>query len=190
MKFTLIFEGEIPPRRKGSHEEIHRIRCALAPQIEALWNFDPLATEGRKWLKHPSDVTVAGEYAIFEQRGAAVFAPLVSKRNDLHCELEISFLRQQAAGQFISEGGDIDNRIKTFLDALSVPPIAQAQLFSETGPSRPIFCLLQDDALVTKLDVSTDRLLRQTPNKFDLLAIVKVMLRATRLTFGNIGVSG
>jgi hypothetical protein len=46
-----------------------------------------------------------GEYAILEQRGSAVFAPLISKRNDLHCGLSVKFLRQQAAGQLIGEGG-------------------------------------------------------------------------------------
>jgi hypothetical protein len=188
MKFTLIFEGEIPPRRKGSHEEIHAIRRALSPQLEALWSFEPLAEVGPKWLAQPTDA--AGEYRVLEQRGTAVFAPLISKRNDLHCELLVKFLRQQAAGQLISDGGDIDNRMKTFLDALSVPPVAQASLFSRIGPSQPLFCLLQDDGLVTKLNVETDRLLRPTSNSFDLLAIVEVTVRATRLTFANIGVSG
>jgi hypothetical protein len=189
MKFTLIYEGGIPPpRRKGSMPQIHEIRCTLAPQIAALWDFDPLASEGRKWLEHSGEV--AGDYAILELRGSAVFAPLISKRNDLHCELYVTFLRQQAAGQLISDGGDIDNRMKTFLDALSVPPVAQAQSFSDVGPSRPIFCLLQDDAFVTKLSVETDRLLRPTADKFDIVAIAQVVVKATKLTYGNIGISG
>jgi hypothetical protein len=71
--------------------------------------------------------------------------------------------------------------MKVFLDALSVPPLAQTQFFNDTGPSRPVFCLLQDDALVTELNVETDRLLRPTANKFDLVAIVQVDVRATRL---------
>src|SRR5258705_11820647 len=45
-------------------------------------------------------------------------------------------------------------------------------------------------SLVTELNVETDRLLRPTANKFDLVAIVQVDVRATRLTFGNIGISG
>jgi hypothetical protein len=114
----------------------------------------------------------------------------VSKRNDLHCELFVTFLRQQAAGQLIGEGGDIDNRLKTFLDALSVPPPAQAKEFQTAAPSQPIFCLLQDDALVTKLAVETDRLLRPTESRFDMVAVVQVQVKATRLTWGNIGIAG
>jgi hypothetical protein len=186
MKFTLIFTGSIRPR--GSLKEIHDIRLALAPQIQELWNFEPLASEGRKWLRSPGEKD--GEYAVFEQRGTHVFAPLVSKRNDLHCELFVTLLRKQAAGQLVTEGGDIDNRLKTLLDALSVPPPAQASEFSKTTPSEPIFCLLQDDALVTKLAVETDRLLGPTENKFDMIAVVQVLVKATKLTFGNIGIAG
>ncbi|MET4180673.1 hypothetical protein ABIB94_002773 [Bradyrhizobium sp. JR7.2] len=188
MKFTLLFEGDIPPRRKGSHDEIHKIRCDLSPQLKALWDFPPLADEAKKWLKHADEN--GGDYAILEKRGGAVFAPLISKRNDLHCELRIKFLRQQAPGQFIADGGDIDNRMKTFLDALSVPPLAQASLFAQFASEEPIYCLMQDDGLVTKLDVETDRLLRPTETRFGLVAIVEVNVRATRLTFANIGVSG
>jgi hypothetical protein len=188
MKFRLLFEGAIPPRQQSSLVEIHEIRSALAPQMAALWRFPPLAGEVEKWLRHrePTDT----DYALLEQRGSAVFAPLISKRNDLQCELDITFMRQQAAGQLIGDGGDIDNRVKTLLDALSVPPPAQANFFSDTGPSRPIFCVLQDDALITKLSVETDRLLRPSKSRHDLVAIVQVTVKAVRVTFGTIGLLG
>jgi hypothetical protein len=48
MKFTMIFEGNVPPRKQSSLKQIHEIRLGLAPQIGALWDFDPLATEGKK----------------------------------------------------------------------------------------------------------------------------------------------
>ena len=136
MKFRLIFEGAIPPRPRSSLEEIHEIRLRLAPQLEALWKFDPLSGEAKEWIRHPTENP--GDYAMLEQRGSSIFAPLISKRNDLQCELDVTFLRQQAAGQLISDGGDIDNRVKTLLDALSVPPPAQADKFGLVGPSRPI----------------------------------------------------
>ncbi|MGY4317246.1 hypothetical protein [Bradyrhizobium sp. JR3.5] len=188
MKFTIVFEGDIPPRPQSTLKQIHEIRLGLAPQIAELWKFEPLASEGKKWLKEPEEGD--GGYATLERRGDRVFAPLVSKRNDMHCELYITFLRQQAPGQLISEGGDIDNRLKTFLDALSVPPHAQAREFQTIAASEPIFCLLQDDALVTKLAVETDRLLRPSSNKFDMVAVVQVHVKATKLTFGNIGIAG
>jgi hypothetical protein len=139
-------------------------------------------------LRHPEEAN--GNYALLERRGKAVFAPLISKRNDLLCELDVVFLRQQAAGQLIGEGGDIDNRVKTLLDALSVPPPAQAELFSDADVSTKLFCLLQDDSLVTRVSVETDRLLRQTQNRHDLVAIVQVSVRASRVTYGTLGLMG
>lgn len=115
----------------------------------------------------------------------------MSKRVDLYCELEITFLRQQAAGQLIGDGGDIDNRVKTLLDALSVPPHAQsAQFPQDPSQTEPVYCLLQDDSLVTKMAVETDRLLRPSANKHELVAIIQVMVRASRVTWGNVGISG
>lgn len=189
MKFRLIFEGAIPPRPRATLREIHDIRLKLAPQLEALWTFEPLAREKKDWLRHPG--SQPGDYAILEQRGTSIFAPLISKRNDLQCELDVTFLRQQAPGQLIGDGGDIDNRVKTFLDALSVPPPAQADFFSTTpGPCRPVYCLLQDDGLVIKLSVETDRLLRPAVDRYDLLAILHVTVRASRVTFGTLGLLG
>jgi hypothetical protein len=109
MRFRLLFEGEIPPRQQTSLQVVHDIRLKLAPQLAALWRFSPL-DQMWKWLKHPQENPM--DYGILEQRGTSVFVPLISKRNDLQCELEITFLRPQAPGQLIGDGGDIDNRVK------------------------------------------------------------------------------
>jgi hypothetical protein len=129
------------------------------------------------------------EIGILETRGSTIFAPLVSKRLDLMCELDITFLRRQPPGQLLGEGGDIDNRIKTLLDALSMPPLAQQREFETTTDIEPIHCLLQDDSLVTKLSVETDRLLRPTEGDHDLVAIIRAKVTASRLTFSNIGIA-
>jgi hypothetical protein len=187
MKFRLLYEGPIAPRQKSSLQDIHAIRTGFDPQLRNLWQFQPLNDEATKWLSHENSPSQIG---IYETRGTTVFAPLVSKRVDLRCELEITFLRKQAPGQLIGDGGDIDNRVKTLLDALSVPPFAQQDAFRDTGPSDlPIYCLLQDDSLVTKLSVETDRLLRPTNNEHDLVAIIQVWVSASRLTFANIGIA-
>jgi hypothetical protein len=53
------------------------------------------------------------------------------------------------------------------------------------------FCVLYDDSLVTDLNVSTGRLLqnRQTGHVFsdEVMAIVRVHVSATTITFGNTG---
>jgi hypothetical protein len=187
MKFRLLFEGEIPPRQQTTLKVVHDIRLQLAPQLEALWRFAPL-NQMWKQLKHPQPGPM--DYSILEQRGTSVFVPLISKRNDLMCELDVTFLRPQAPGQLLGDGGDIDNRVKTLLDALSVPPPAQTDFHSAIGPSRPVYCVLQDDSLVTKLAVETDRLLRTTTGRFDLVAILQVTIRAAKVTYGTLALLG
>ncbi len=188
MKFRLLYEGPIAPRQRASLLDIHAIRKALAPQMRELWQHSPLRSEAEKMLKEQYDIP-ASQIGILETRGTTVFAPLVSKRLDLMCELDIVFLRRQAPGQLIGEGGDIDNRIKTLLDALSMPPPAQQKHFEQATSSDPIHCLLQDDSLVTRLSVETDRLLRPAENEHDLVAIIHAKISASRLTFTNIGIA-
>ncbi len=189
MKFRLLYEGPIAPWKRGNLQGIHAIRKDLHPQLRELWQHQPLNINTSKWLRSPEEYA-GGTIGLYETRGATVFAPLVSKRRDLHCELEITFLRRQAPGQLIGEGGDIDNRVKTLLDALSVPPLAQQRDFQNSeGSTDPIYCLLQDDSLVIKLSVETDRLLRPTSNEHDLVAIIQVHVTASRLTFSNIDIA-
>jgi hypothetical protein len=183
MEFRLIYEGEVAPRSKINVQDVHAIRTALDPQLKNLWQFEPLSSEADRWLKPPED-------GLHEVRGATTFAPLVSKRNHLHCELDIVFLRKQPPGQLIGEGGDIDNRLKTLLDALCVPPFSQQEIFRDVPSTEPIYCLLQDDSLVTKLSVETDRLLRPTSNEYDLVVVIQVRVTASRLTLGNVSVVG
>ena len=185
MKFRLVYEGEIAPRPQINATDVHKIRTELDPQLRAVWQFEPLKEQASKWLRPPQEDGTG----LFENRGATTFVPLVSKRRFLQCGLDVVFLRQQAAGQLVSEGGDIDNRVKTLLDALCVPPPAQAGLFAEAREPNPMYCLLQDDSLVTKLSVETDRLLRPSAGQFDLVAIIQVDVTASRLTFGNMEIA-
>jgi hypothetical protein len=150
--------GQIKPRERAGLDHIHDIRRALHPQMKRLWDYDPLS-RNRSWLQEPRADYV--DYAILERAGDAVFAPLISKRNDLICELEITFLRQQAAGLLIGEGGDLDIRVKTLFDALRIPRPAEMQRLQPLEPKEnPMFCLLQDDALITRVSIETDRLLK------------------------------
>lgn len=57
----------------------------------------------------------------------------------------------------------------------------------------PFFCLLEDDALVTRIGITTDRLLEplEPGDPSDVSFIVlHVVTKATRVTFNNIGLSG
>jgi hypothetical protein len=190
MKFRLLYEGQIPPRQKAKIEDVHAIRMALDPQMRALWQFPPLSIAAPQLLQY-KDKTDPRSIGLAETRGNLPFIPIVSKKVDLQCALDITFLRQQAPGQLIGDGGDIDNRVKTLLDALSVPPLSQQKSFRKVvlEPGQAILCLLQDDSLVTKLAVETDRLLRPMPNKYDLVALIQVSVTASQLTYANLGIA-
>lgn len=60
---------------------------------------------------------------IIEHIGAFRFAPLVTTRYDLIATIELLFLRPEPPGRLISQGGDIDNRLKTLFDALRMPRV-------------------------------------------------------------------
>jgi hypothetical protein len=126
---------------------------------------------------------------VLEDIGGRWFAPLVSRRIETVAALDVLFLRHQAPGQMLYEGGDIDNRIKTLLDALRMPSVGELQQIGQTAQydEQPFYCLLQDDALVTKLTVETDRLLIDS-DAHDLLAVLHVHVRSSRSTMDNLGI--
>ncbi len=121
------------------------------------------------------------------------FVPLVRKDWDVNCSLEILLLRQDGINTAFS-AGDLDNRVKTLIDALTKPTNA-AQLEGHEEPAEdeaPFYCLLENDRLVTALKVETDTLL--TPldgNGVDdlrqAIAVISVEIRPTYVTMFNVG---
>jgi len=98
--------------------------------------------------------------------------------------LEITLLRPGAPGNIVQGGGDIDNRLKTLLDALAVPPHDnQLPRNPPAADETPFFCVLEDDGLITKLSVNTERLLESTNSPSDveltLLVRTKILVRET-----------
>jgi hypothetical protein len=185
VKFRLLYEGELAPRERVSVGDLHSIRMQLHPQIKALWQYIPLS-DCTGWLREKPERP--GDYAIWERSNDVLFSPLISRKNHLMCEFDITLLRQQAPGQLLVEGGDIDSRLKTLFDALRKPSTQEAQTaaIAKRADDDPIHCLLQDDALVTRVNVETDRLLRSTEGQFDLVSIIQVTVVLTRVTFGTI----
>lgn len=105
------------------------------------------------------------------------FAPLVAESVGLTAELDILLLWPASPGKIITSGGDIDNRIKTLLDALKLPsePTALPPNTMPQPGEEPFFCLLEDDSLITRINVETDRLLEpvRTSSEVDLTIRVR-----------------
>jgi hypothetical protein len=192
LKFTLTFDG--PLYSNGTPAEKWEIRRHLHPQLQELWSIHPslkslknapyLPKEGRffhteqhhsiETPPEPSslDPNMAINLCAEMERGGRRFLPLVRETLALKCSLKIQFLRKEEAGH-IYQGGDLDNRIKTLFDGLSVPN--KDQVVPDQTTIDPIYCLVEDDALITGLDISTQRLLsRPNASKHDVRLIIGV----------------
>lgn len=186
LKFRLTYEGELRATQRepfgnqsdplAAHK--HEIRRCFHRQLKQLWSITPLLATYRRaregdignrpiqdsgaWFDHAEENKIPLlEYIAgnFHQNGYR-FVPLVCEEFSLLCSLEILFLRRDVPGSAI-QAGDIDNRVKTIIDALRKPDNANELRGNESPPGDedPFFCLLQDDKLVSHFAVETDTLL-------------------------------
>jgi hypothetical protein len=120
------------------------------------------------------------------------FSSLVHPQLKLYAELDILVLRPEAPGAVISHSGDIDNQLKTLFDALR-RPAESSELPSSWSPDedeKPLHCLLDDDKLITRVNVETDRLLTRSDDPKDVEVTIRVTVKAFAATWGNLGLSG
>lgn len=164
MQFRLIYEGPLIANAPALQK--HRIRKIIHKQLKELWQEQaPLKGIYNHKIPHTNITTGTRGFLrrldqIADQHisGAYRFVPLICEQFGLACKLDILFLRRENPGQLISHGGDIDNRMKTLLDALQIPKNLDANIEPELG-EKPMFVLLQNDILITELRITTDRLL-------------------------------
>ena len=184
MEFRLVYEGPLPAQGARS-EHKWAIRRQLHPQLESLWTQHPALQQGAKWLNpRPSQ----GETSVVVERSGVHFVPLVTSRLNLYAEVSVLLFRHQPRGAVLSEGGDVDNRLKTLIDGLRLPHVRQEIRDESTGgplPS-PFYCLLEDDSLVTKASLESEQMLR--PGRPDeVLAILAVTVKKFQVTYDNMG---
>jgi len=208
MKFALIFDGEL--RSNGSPTEKWEIRKKFDPQLRELWKIHPSLNHvehspyryapkpgsGIKYAymeNHHSFNEYTTQHKLPEkhmdlcetiERGGRRFFPLVRESFALKCALKILFLRKEAPGR-VYQAGDLDNRLKTLFDALGVPPMDQ--VCDGSIAEDPIYCLLEDDALIMHCDIETHRLLsRPEASKYEVHLVVEVDVRVTQPRAYNI----
>ena len=175
MKFRLVYEGDIfSAQGKKSKENQHKIREDFHYQIKNLLESDRVHDS----VKNSTP----------ESRSLFNFIPMVWKlRCSPDCSVDVLFLRRDVRGSANSHAGDIDNRHKTLLDALTIP--SNQQLPDKAAPKKdqePFYCLFQDDCLVTHLSVEMDQWLAPQkdgePRSMEALAIVNVSIEPGLLT--------
>ena len=181
MKFTLYYRGPLRPSGNVDHKQ--KLRSSFHPQLSDLWGRNPLVDQKDHFLDPGYELSAIKEVKGFE------FASVVNSRNHLVAKLDVVLVRPEDPGNVVAPGGDIDNRLKTLFDALSVPKDEQLPNgFSPTQDERPFHCLLEDDSLVTGVSVRSDRLLGPT-KPHDVLLLIQVDVSATRGTFENLSLS-
>lgn len=216
MRFRLYYEG---PLRATQGEPFgdqknplalhkHTIRRNFHRQLKELWTTDRfLSTAKLDWnsdLAMPVQDAKFARWAGDEPMGPMVdvvasryqqfgyrFVPLVREEDSLLCSLRILFLRRDPPGSVIS-AGDIDNRLKTLIDALRLPTSGRELAGSETPQAGedPFFCLLRDDKQVTHLEVETDNLLepltQEDADRSKVRVMISVELRPYYVTMDNL----
>jgi hypothetical protein len=215
MKFTLIYDGPLPAGQNKRASYAAQIRNKLHPQMRDLWDnhviLRQLTHEARvnnQWMgdlalemsgpslpdysgtppalkEHEIDLT-----APIKARGSGDygqefnFLPIVRESLYLACQLDILFLRHEAPDNLLN-GGDLDNRIKCFFDALTVPD--RDQLRSGEDPhADPLCCLLENDRLISDFSIRTGRLLgKDDKHKYDVRIQAEVTVKVLRVFAQN-----
>ena len=184
MQFRLTYEGPLlgdqsnKPRTRHKHD----IRRQFHGQLKHLWASHRWLREGRIINPHnlsdpdnqiPMLETLTKRYCMFGYR----FVPLVRRDLSLICAAEILFLRREVPGGVI-RSGDMDNRIKTLFDALRMPHGGELPSGEQPQDGEdPFFVLLEDDSLITSVNITTDRLLtplRPDEHIHEVVLIIKV----------------
>ena len=182
MEFYLKYDG--PLKSNAGAKDKHNMREYLYPQMKRLWGIKP--------LNHLAEVflTPGRELSVLKEIDGVVFAPLVSTVLRFICQLDITILWPEERGIISERGGDIDNRLKTLFDALQCPDINQVKPVKKSfADKQPFFCLLEDDKLITSVNIRTHTLL-SSENETDVSILIHVMVKATELLLKTIGLSG
>lgn len=205
MLVTLTYTGELIGKQKDAQKgrpdktasHVHSIRRAFHTQLKEHWSSDPFLDKREYFpevygLEHSVPDSIARAAPDLNERqplrrfipdlhrvGSYRFLPLVRSQWKLQCELDILFLRKNPPGSLI-QAGDIDNRIKTLLDALRMAQGDQ-ELEGNVEPRQsedPFYCLLEDDQLISRLNIETERLLEIEKEGKNKDRWVKLVIRA------------
>lgn len=155
-EFRLIYQGPLKASNNEARaNEKQAIRRALHPQLRELHKqYDFLQVN----VPFFSDQFASSGFR---------FVPLINRMQGRYCSIDILFLRRDAPGNLVESGGDLDNRVKTLFDGLKTPKL-KAEMGTHNTPLEgedPFYTLLEDDSLITKVSITTDRLL--TPPSAD-----------------------
>ncbi len=151
MKFKLLYFGDILINPKKRSQHISDLRMQFHPQLKKLIGHSPWTHLGKYMMPNATKSPITTKHI-----GGIDWNPIITPNLKLLAEIDILLMHPEIIGVPRS---DIDNRTKTILDGLRCPQ--NAHEIGENTPKNigPIYTLLDDDHLVTKLTVNTSHLL-------------------------------
>jgi hypothetical protein len=194
MRFSLKYEGELKSTTDRNTRVKHknRLRWHFSDQLDELM----MRGDFTRMPRHESDVVKPIDDKGFRIHSTKIsgqdfeqvwYIPVIDRTLNISCSLHVRIDRPERPGSLFERGGenggDLDNRIKTLLDALRVPHNVNEARRSETRPDLNFcVCLFDDDSMVTSLYIETRPSLRPLPRGHVELTI-DVEIRAHDLTF-------
>lgn len=160
MRLRLTYAGYLRAGEANADDK-HALRKHFHAQLEHFWSVHP-ALNRREVQTNPTSKAwkdvVAEQYPMFHRQ----WVPLVRKSRPLECSVHLLMLRDDPPGSVINSG-DLDRRVTTVIDGLRMPRFLDELGKDKDAPPEqtPIFCLLEDDSLITQLSVETDTLLER-----------------------------
>ena len=185
MKFKLIYFGDILTNPKKRAQHISDIRMQFHPQLKRLVDFSPWNNLTQYMMPGAMKSPI-----ITRHIGGMDFNPIITSNLKMIAELDILLMHPEIVGVPHS---DIDNRVKTILDGLRCPQNEHEIGQNTPRDIGPIYTLLDDDHLVTKLTVNTSHLLspdlipmniQHSPDSVFML--IDVNVRVTEGTLENL----
>ena len=201
VEFKLVYQGLLPAEssKHSRTAEKHAIRKYFHKQLKELWEKHPLLSKMANANVSAPGAPPGTYIKALEARANKFskcgfrFVPIVEKDLALNCSIDIVFLRRDNPVRLVKQGGDLDNRMNIVFDALAMPEHCE-ELPSNAKPDSdedPFYVLVQDDYLITKINVSTDRLLtppivaQHAHNEVHLIVSAKVNVMAVSYYHGS-----
>ena len=175
MKFKLLYFGDILINPKKRAQHIADIRMQFHPQLKKLVEHSPWNNLTQYMVPNPTKSPITTRHV-----GGIDWNPTITPNLKLIAELDIQMMHPEIVGVPRS---DIDNRVKTIMDGLRCPQNEHEIGANTPNNIGPIYTLLDDDHLITKLSVNTSHLLdtaifsehiQQSPDSIFMLIDVNV----------------
>jgi|SRR5271156_5023363 len=194
MRFRLTYDGPLRTSKNDSRTlDKNNIRRCVHSQLCVLFSTHPTLIG---WLSPNCDkVEVAKNilpmFGVPDGHGGNLIQcmPLISKNLFMTCDLDVLFLRKEEPGRLIGNNGDMDNRLLTLFDGLRMPQTVEELDLGKPYPQPFMLCLLEDDRLITGVNVRTDRLLAPIPDAHpdDVRLVIDVTVNVRTYVYATIG---